>query len=89
MAYSFFAGCKIPYFLPEYGNSTIALLSRFGIDLLDVEFNCCGYPVRDIDFQSFLLSGARNLALAEQKNIDIVTPCKSVTRIKADSNPVC
>ena len=76
MAYSFFAGCKIPYFLPEYGDSALALLNRFGIELLDLEFNCCGYPVRDIDFQSFLLAGARNLALAEQKNTDIVTPCK-------------
>ena len=43
---------------------------------MDLEFNCCGYPVRDIDFQSFLLAGARNLALAEQNNTDIVTPCK-------------
>jgi heterodisulfide reductase subunit B len=76
MAYSYFAGCKIPYYLPEYGNSTLALLNRFGIELRDLEFNCCGYPVRDIDFQSFLLAGARNLALAEQKNTDIVTPCK-------------
>jgi heterodisulfide reductase subunit B len=76
MAYSYFAGCKIPFYLPEYGNSTLALLNRFDIELLDLEFNCCGYPVRDIDFQSFLLAGARNLALAEQKNTDIVTPCK-------------
>jgi heterodisulfide reductase subunit B len=76
MTYSFFAGCKIPYYLPEYGNSTVTLLNRFGIELVDLEFNCCGYPVRDIDFQSFLLAGARNLALAEQKNTDIVTPCK-------------
>lgn len=76
MAYSYFAGCKIPYYLPEYGTSTLALLSRFGIELLELEFNCCGYPVRDIDFQSFLVAGARNLALAEQKNTDIVTPCK-------------
>lgn len=76
MPYSFFAGCKIPYYLPQYGSSTAALLNRFGIELLDLEFNCCGYPVRDVDFQSFLLAGARNLALAEQKNTDIVTPCK-------------
>jgi heterodisulfide reductase subunit B len=76
MAYSYFAGCKIPYYLPGYGSSTLALLNRFGIELLDLEFNCCGYPVRDIDFPSFLLAGARNLALAEQKNTDIVTPCK-------------
>jgi heterodisulfide reductase subunit B len=76
MPYSYFAGCKIPYYLPEYGTSTLALLNRFGIELQDLEFNCCGYPVRDIDFQSFLLAGARNLALAEQQNTDIVTPCK-------------
>ena len=76
MSYSYFAGCKIPYYLPEYGTSTLALLNRFGIEPLDLEFNCCGYPVRDIDFQSFLLAGARNLALAAQHNTDIVTPCK-------------
>ncbi len=80
MAYSLFAGCKIPYYLPEYGNSTVTLLKRFGIELLDLEFNCCGYPVRDIDFQSFLFAGVRNLALAEQKNTDIVTPCKCCYR---------
>jgi heterodisulfide reductase subunit B len=74
--YSYFAGCKIPYYLPEYGSSTLALLDRFDIELQDLEFNCCGYPVRDIDFQAFLLAGARNLALAEQNNTDIVTPCK-------------
>ena len=76
MPYSFFAGCKIPYFLPEYGNSAVALLDRFGIELQELEFNCCGYPVRDIDFHAFLFAGARNLALAEQKGTDIVTPCK-------------
>jgi heterodisulfide reductase subunit B len=76
MPYTYFAGCKIPYYLPEYGNSAVALLDRFGIELLEPEFNCCGYPVRDIDFQSYLLAGARNLALAESENADIVTPCK-------------
>ena len=76
MGYSFFAGCKIPYYLPQYGSSAAALLNRFGIELLNPEFNCCGYPVRDIDMQSFLLAGARNLAIAERQNTDIVTPCK-------------
>lgn len=76
MLYSYFAGCKIPYYLPEYGNSALALLNEFDIGVVDLEFNCCGYPVRDINFLSFLLAGARNLALAEQKNTDIVTPCK-------------
>jgi heterodisulfide reductase subunit B len=76
MKYAFFEGCKIPYYAREYGLSALALLNRFNIELQDIEFNCCGYPIRDIDFPSFVLSGARNLALAEQKGCDIITPCK-------------
>lgn len=77
MKYAFFEGCKIPYFAKEYGLSALALLHRFGLDPLEVEFNCCGYPIRDFDFPSFVFSGARNLALVEQRGCeDIVTPCQ-------------
>jgi heterodisulfide reductase subunit B len=76
MKYAFFEGCKIPYYAKDYGLSALALLNRFNIELLGIEFNCCGYPIRDIDFPSFVFSGARNLALAEQKGCDIITPCK-------------
>jgi heterodisulfide reductase subunit B len=76
MRYSFFEGCKIPYFLKQYGTSALALLNKFDIEIIEIEFNCCGYPVRDINFPAFMLSGARNLALAEQKGVPIVTPCK-------------
>jgi heterodisulfide reductase subunit B len=75
-SYAFFEGCKIPYFLKEYGSSSRALLGEFGACFVDLEFNCCGYPVRDIDFPSFIFSGARNLALAEVKGAHIVTPCQ-------------
>ena len=76
MRYAFFEGCKIPFFLKEYGRSSLALLIKFGVEIINIEFNCCGYPIRDIDFPSFVLSGARNLALAEQKDTAIITPCK-------------
>jgi heterodisulfide reductase subunit B len=76
MRYSFFEGCKIPFFLKQYGTSALALLHKFDIEIIETEFNCCGYPIRDINFPAFLLSGARNLALAEQKGTPIVTPCK-------------
>jgi heterodisulfide reductase subunit B len=47
------------------------------VGLVDIrEFNCCGYPLRNIDFKVFLLSSARNLALAEKKNLNIMTLCK-------------
>ena len=75
MRYAFFQGCKIPYYLEQYGRSTRAVLKAFGIRLVEPDFNCCGYPVRDIHFESFVLSAARNLALAEKKKLDILTPC--------------
>jgi heterodisulfide reductase subunit B2 len=76
MNYSFFAGCKIPYFVPQYEIATRVVCSALNIQLVDVEFNCCGYPVRNLDFYSYLYSAARNLALAEKVGDGILTPCK-------------
>ena len=76
MKYAFFAGCKIPYFVPQYEIATRVVSSALNIQLVDVEFNCCGYPVRNLDFYAFLYSAARNLALAEQVGEYLITPCK-------------
>jgi heterodisulfide reductase subunit B2 len=76
MKFAFFKGCKIPYYLEQYGTSTRAVLKTFGVRLVDLDFNCCGYPNRDINFEAFILSAARNMALAEKKGLDILTPCK-------------
>ena len=76
MKFAFFKGCKIPYYMEQYGMSTRAVLKTFGVSLAELDFSCCGYPNRDLHFESFVLSAARNLALAEKKNLDILTPCK-------------
>ena len=76
MRYAFFAGCKIPYYVPQYEIATRMVFSALDIGLTDVEFNCCGYPVRNLDFYSYLYSAARNLALAEKSAAGLVTPCK-------------
>ncbi|MFH1090649.1 MAG: CoB--CoM heterodisulfide reductase iron-sulfur subunit B family protein [Pseudomonadota bacterium] len=76
MKFAAFWGCKIPYYLAHYASSTRAVLTALGVDLIEPEFNCCGYPVRHLHFESFLFSAARNLALAEQRELDILTPCK-------------
>jgi len=76
MKYAFFPGCKIPFYLEQYGSATGAVLDAVGVELLEMEFNCCGYPVRNLNFEAFVLSAARNLALAEQQKLDILTPCK-------------
>jgi len=76
MRFAFFQGCKIPFYLESYGRSSRAVLQALGVELVDLEFNCCGYPVRHLRSDSFLLAAARNLALAEQQQVGIVTPCK-------------
>ncbi len=76
MRYSFFPGCKIPYFVPQYEIATRVVCSSLNVQLMDVEFNCCGYPVRNLDFYSYLFSAARNLAMAEKAGEGILTPCK-------------
>ncbi|BEQ16487.1 CoB--CoM heterodisulfide reductase iron-sulfur subunit B family protein [Desulfoferula mesophila] len=76
MTYALFLGCKIPYYVPHYETATRRVLGDLGVKLVDLEFPCCGYPMRHLYFRSYLLSAARGLALAEARGLDITTPCK-------------
>ncbi len=77
MKFALFLGCHIPARLNQYESSSRAVLGELGVDLVDVdEFNCCGYPFRYLHFRPFLLSAARNLALAEKLNLPLMTLCK-------------
>jgi len=76
MKYALFSGCKSSFYLPQYRTSAKAVLSSFGIELKELEFNCCGYPVRNENFASFLILAAKNLAIAEQQGLPILTLCK-------------
>jgi len=40
------------------------------------EFTCCGYPMRNADLKTSLLFSARNLALAEQQGLNVLTLCQ-------------
>ncbi len=75
MKYALFLGCKIPSRLPAYAASTRAVLEHLGVTLVDLEFSCCGYPARDLSRDGFVLSAARNLALAERAGLDLLAPC--------------
>ena len=76
MRLAYFTGCKIPTQLPEYGLATRAVLRRLDVELVELEFTCCGYTQRNLHFDAALLMAARNLALAGAAGLDILTPCK-------------
>ena len=76
MKYALFLGCKIPSQLPAYAASTRAVLTHLGVALVDLDFNCCGYPARNLSRDAFVVAAIRNLALAERAGLDVLTPCK-------------
>ena len=76
MKYAFFQGCNIPIRIKQYATSTTAVLNKFGIDLEVVpDFNCCGYPARNVDEKAYLLPSVRNMAIAEKMGLDILVIC--------------
>jgi len=76
MKFAYFPGCKIPFELEEYGLSFEAIMERLDVQLINLPFNCCGYPSRSKSLEISVLSSIRNLALAEKQDLDIITPCK-------------
>jgi len=76
MKYAFFQGCNIPIRIQQYATSTTAVLQKFGIELEVVpDFNCCGYPARNVDEKSYILPSVRNMAIAEKMGLDILVIC--------------
>jgi heterodisulfide reductase subunit B len=76
MKYAYFPGCKIAHHLPDYGKSVEAVCALLGLELVKPEFNCCGYPVRHESRDASVYSALRNLALAANLGLDLMTPCK-------------
>jgi heterodisulfide reductase subunit B len=77
MKFALFEGCNIPVRVKQYADATQAVFNKLDIELVELtEFNCCGYPVRNIDQRAFVLSAAKNLAVAETAGLDIMAMCK-------------
>ena len=71
-----FRCCMTSMGLSQYETSSDAVLGELGIEFAEMkEFNCCGYPLRNLNFKAYLLSSARNLALAERAGLDLLTVC--------------
>jgi len=77
MKFALFLGCNIPARVIQYESSARAVLGKLGVEVADIkEFNCCGYPLRNLDFKSFVLASARNMALAEKEHLNVMSLCK-------------
>lgn len=74
--YLMFLGCVIPYRVATYEVSARKVLKKLGVELVEMtEYNCCGLPLDPVSHETMLILAARNLAIAEQKGLDIITLC--------------
>jgi heterodisulfide reductase subunit B len=74
--YLMFLGCAIPYRVAAFEISSRKVLAKLGVQLEEMpEFNCCGLPLDPVSHEMMLILAARNLALAEQRGLDIITLC--------------
>jgi len=74
--YLLFLGCVIPYRISSYEISTRKVLDRLGVELVEMpEFNCCGLPLDPVNHDMMVTLAARNLCLAEQRNLNIMALC--------------
>jgi heterodisulfide reductase subunit B len=74
--YLMFLGCAIPYRVAAYEISARKILQKLGVELVEMpEFNCCGLPLDPVSHETMLVLAARNLAMAEQKGLDIIALC--------------
>ena len=80
--FAFFPGCLIPARHPAMEFAIRYTLPRVGIEIVDLEAaSCCPDPIyfKSEDKLSWLAVAARNLTLAEDLGLDILTNCSGCT----------
>jgi len=78
MTYAFFLGCIMPLRYPGIESATRYIFKELEVDYVDADgFSCCPAPgvTRSFHKETWLTLAARNLVLAEQKGMDIITVC--------------
>lgn len=90
MKTSLFTGCIIPIRYPGVEVATRELAARLDIELEDVKFGCCPAPtgLKAAHFDAYLALAARNLCLAEEKELDVVTLCSGCTNTLREANHI-
>jgi heterodisulfide reductase subunit B len=73
-----FWGCMMPLKYPQMELAIRKTLPNLGVELVDVEgFTCCPDPIyfKARDKMNWLTIAARNLAVAEETGLDVITMC--------------
>jgi heterodisulfide reductase subunit B len=77
--YTYYPGCSSEATAIPLGLSVLPVAKKLDMELVELEdWNCCGStPYWSVDKLEAACMAARNLALAEKKGLDLVTPCSN------------
>ena len=77
--YAYFPGCSLEKIALSYNQSTQETTKKLGVELKELEdWNCCGATAYfHVDEILAYTLCARNLAMAEKENLDLVAPCSA------------
>ncbi len=73
--YALFLGCIAPVNTLGYDISSRKVAEALDIGLRDLDFTCCGFPLLGVKQETSVVMAARNLAVAEEAGLDILTIC--------------
>lgn len=81
MKYAFFPGCVLDAAAKEAYIATARVARELGIELVEISgWTCCGAShVQDVDELTAAAINARNIALAEQMGLPVMTVCNTCT----------
>jgi heterodisulfide reductase subunit B len=90
MRYAFFLGCLIPAREPNYEKSVRKIAPQLGIELVEMDgANCCApFSIQSVDYASWLALAARNLCIAENMGLNILTLCNDCYESLLMSNTI-
>ena len=89
--YASFLGCQIPLRLPSIEIASRKVFSKLGLKTVDLlGYSCCPEPVisRLLDKTAWLAISARNLAIAEELNLDLMTLCNGCYETLVETNEI-
>lgn len=90
MKYALYLGCAIPIKYPGFEAATRQVCARLGIDLVDLPFSCCppSTSMKLVHYDSWLALAARNICLAEEAGLDLLTLCSGCVNTLKEANHI-
>lgn len=87
MKYALYPGCTVLGRGRNYEMAAREVAKAFGIEFVRLDdFECCGFPIKSVHYETFMMMAARNIFTAEEKGLNICTLCSACTSSLTEVN---